>query len=59
MTVPIELRRRTPAEITAHCARRIAELLNHPDAERLTAEQRITLLSITVNLGAAAEGDQP
>lgn len=57
MTTPIEVRRRTPAEITAHCARRIAELLNHPDAATLTTEQRVTLLSITVSLDVAAEGD--
>lgn len=54
MTTPIEIRRRTPAETITHTARRIAELLNHPDAATLTTAQRITLLSITVSLDIAA-----
>jgi hypothetical protein len=54
VTTPIEIRRGTPAETITHCGRRIAELLNHPDAATLTKEQRVTLLSVTVNLDVAA-----
>jgi hypothetical protein len=54
VTAPIEIRRRTPAEIINRATRRLVELLNAPDAALLTQEQRLTLLSVTVNLDAAA-----
>jgi hypothetical protein len=54
VTTPIEIRRRTPAEMINHTTRRIAELLNHPDAAFFTTAQRVTLLSVAVSLDIVA-----